>query len=48
MHRGRFLEDVIRRERVTEDEIFAAVRAEGLASIEDVHAVILETDGFIG
>jgi len=32
-------------ERVTEEEIRAAVRAQGVGSLEDVAALVLETDG---
>ncbi len=32
-------------ERVTEEEIRAAVRAQGIGSLEDVAALVLETDG---
>jgi uncharacterized membrane protein YcaP (DUF421 family) len=42
---GRFNEDSMRRERVTDSEIRAALRARGIARVEDVAAVILETDG---
>lgn len=44
-HRGRFLHAELRRERVTEEEIRAALRATGVASVAEVDAVILETDG---
>jgi len=42
---GRFQRDVMRRERVTAEEVRAAIRAQNTASVEAVHAVILETDG---
>lgn len=42
---GRLLEDAMRRHRVTEAEISAAVRASGQSTIADVEAVVLETDG---
>lgn len=42
---GRLLRQAMRRERITEDEIFAVVRAAGIGRIEDVAAVVLETDG---
>jgi uncharacterized membrane protein YcaP (DUF421 family) len=42
---GQLLEDQLRRERVTPAEIRAAVRRAGLARVEDVLAVVLETDG---
>ena len=45
LHRGRFLDEALRRERVTEGEVRAAVRARGYAALENVEAVVLETDG---
>jgi uncharacterized membrane protein YcaP (DUF421 family) len=45
LHRGTFLQGALRRARVTEAEVRAAVRAAGCASMEDAHAVVLETDG---
>lgn len=45
LFRGEFLRDSMQRARVTEDEIRAAVRSEGQAAIDDVEAVVLETDG---
>ncbi len=45
LFRGVCLPDALRRERVAVDEVHAAVRAAGLAAIEDAEAVVLETDG---
>jgi uncharacterized membrane protein YcaP (DUF421 family) len=45
MYRGQFLFDVMKSERVTRDEVLAAVRAGGIGSLENVTAVVLETDG---
>lgn len=45
LHRGKFLQSELRRTRVTEDEILAAVRSAGLSAVEEVAAVVLETDG---
>lgn len=42
---GRFLAGALRRERVTAEEIRATVRASGLVSLDQVRAVVLETDG---
>jgi uncharacterized membrane protein YcaP (DUF421 family) len=42
---GRCLPQALRRARVTEDEVLAAVRDAGLASLADAKAVVLETDG---
>jgi uncharacterized membrane protein YcaP (DUF421 family) len=47
LHRGAFLPDALHKERVNEDDVRAAVRAAGFESLEDVDAVILETDGSI-
>jgi len=45
--RGRLLHDAMRRERVTEGEVLAALRARGVAHLADVEAVVLETDGSV-
>ncbi|MEF2552782.1 YetF domain-containing protein [Aurantimonas sp. A2-1-M11] len=44
-YRGRFLTPALHKERVTEDEVLAAVRSQGKAELGSVEAVILETDG---
>ena len=44
-YRGAFMADMQRRARVTDNEIHAAVRAAGVASLDEVQAVVLETDG---
>ncbi len=44
-YEGEFLTEVLRRERVTVDEVRASVRAQGLAAMGEVLAVVLETDG---
>ncbi|MGF1538323.1 MAG: DUF421 domain-containing protein [Elainellaceae cyanobacterium] len=44
VHKGQYVRDALRRERVTTVEIMAAVRENGLVRIEDVQWVILETD----
>lgn len=43
--RGQFLFEALRRERVTRAEVCAAVRQQGIASLEEAEAVVLETDG---
>jgi uncharacterized membrane protein YcaP (DUF421 family) len=40
-----FLEPALRRQRVTADEVRQAARAQGHADLDDVTAVVLETDG---
>jgi uncharacterized membrane protein YcaP (DUF421 family) len=45
LRNGQILHEALLREQVTEGEILAAVRHHGIAAVEDVAAVILETDG---
>lgn len=45
LYRGSFLHAALWATRVTEDEIRAAVRRAGVASLDQVMAVVLETDG---
>lgn len=44
VYRGRLLGDALRRERVIEAEVLAAVRREGYTCLDEVGAVVLETD----
>jgi uncharacterized membrane protein YcaP (DUF421 family) len=43
--RGRFLKDTMTRERVTEEEVRAAVRASGFPDLNENMSIVLETDG---
>ncbi|MDP9355266.1 MAG: DUF421 domain-containing protein [Chloroflexota bacterium] len=45
LHHGELLPGAMRRARVVEAEIRAAVREQGIASLEEVETVVLETDG---
>ena len=45
LSRGKFLTRALKRERITEEEVRAAIRAEGITRVEDVDAVVLENDG---
>lgn len=40
-----FLDEALKRTRVTEDEVRAAIRQHGIGSVSMVKAVIMETDG---
>ncbi len=42
---GRFMDSAMKRERVAEGEIRSAIRTGGIADINDIQAVVLETDG---
>jgi uncharacterized membrane protein YcaP (DUF421 family) len=45
LYRSGFVRGAMRRARVTEDEVRQAARSSGKASLDDVAAVVLETDG---
>jgi uncharacterized membrane protein YcaP (DUF421 family) len=45
LHRGEFLRVAMRHERVTEEEVRAAARSQGVGALADIDAVVLETDG---
>ena len=47
LYRGDFLREALRRERMTEGEVRAAVRQQGYGVLGDVAAVVLETDGSV-
>ncbi len=44
---GRFDDRALRRESVSEDEVLAAAREQGLAKLSDVRLAVLEPDGTI-
>ena len=35
----------MKKERIAEDEVFSIIREKGFSSVEEVEAVVLETDG---
>ena len=43
--RGEMLEEAMRKERVSVGEVMAAVRGQGMSGLEEVEAMVLETDG---
>jgi uncharacterized membrane protein YcaP (DUF421 family) len=45
VYHGGFLHDAMRHERISEAEVLQALRSEGIASAEDVAAVVLESNG---
>ena len=47
VNRGRPLSDALKRQRVTMDEVQAALRQSGQADLDDRTSVVLETDGSI-
>ncbi len=45
--RGELNEAALREERMSPEEVYTAVRASGHASLAEVEAVVLETDGSV-
>lgn len=45
LYAGEYRQETLRRERVVEAEVMAAIRENSIADVESVHAVVLETDG---
>ncbi|MEC8919353.1 MAG: YetF domain-containing protein, partial [Pseudomonadota bacterium] len=45
LFQGQFRQEAMAQERVVEAEVRAAIRENGIADVERVHAVVLETDG---
>ncbi|HAB65482.1 MAG TPA: DUF421 domain-containing protein, partial [Pseudomonas sp.] len=45
LYQGQMLGSAMRVARVTEDEVRSAIRSSGFSAIDEVEAVILETDG---
>ncbi|ALJ01417.1 DUF421 domain-containing protein [Rufibacter tibetensis] len=45
VYQGNFLQEIMTVERITKNEIMAALRKQGIGTIEDIGAVVLETEG---
>lgn len=45
LYKGKFQPAMLQRERVTKREVLAAIRSNGIADVEQVEAVVLETNG---
>ncbi|EMR03450.1 DUF421 domain-containing protein [Cesiribacter andamanensis] len=46
-YRGRFMEKAMQEQRVRKDALLSAVRQNKLSSLEEVEAIVLETDGSV-
>lgn len=46
-YKGTFMEIDMKKERITEEEIYSAARKEGISSLDDIDMIILETTGDI-
>jgi uncharacterized membrane protein YcaP (DUF421 family) len=47
VHNGKVLVENLRRERITSDDLMAALRKNGIASAEEVRFAVLEDNGQI-
>ena len=47
IHNGKLFENALQHTKITHHELMTALRAGGCATVEDVHAALLETDGSI-
>lgn len=45
VYKGNFLMDALHEHRITTDEILQVIRSKGLASMDEVDAIVLETNG---
>jgi uncharacterized membrane protein YcaP (DUF421 family) len=45
VHRGQWQEPALRRERVTREEVLAALRSQGRKAMDETTTVVIETDG---
>ena len=45
LYRGQLVHEALKRSRVSEEELKAAVRSAGMHSLKSIEAVVLETDG---
>jgi uncharacterized membrane protein YcaP (DUF421 family) len=45
LHNGKFVDEAMRRQRVAEADVRAAVRRQGIARLADTGAVVHEADG---
>ena len=43
--RGQYLDDALKQQRVTEAEVLAAMRENGIANLNEVDAVVIESEG---
>ncbi|PWJ57084.1 uncharacterized protein DUF421 [Dyadobacter jejuensis] len=45
LYQGEFLQEALKKERVTENEIRSVLRSQGVSSIAKVKAVVMESNG---
>lgn len=45
LYKGEVLHQVLKKERITLEELYVAARQNGLTGLKDIHAIVLETTG---
>ena len=45
LYQGNLIPETLKKERITEEDVLAAIRERGISAIENVEAVVLETNG---
>lgn len=46
-YKGQMLEDIMKKERITREEIYMAAREKGITDLQEIDAIVLETTGDI-
>lgn len=47
LYKGELFDDVMEKQRITQEEVFVAARSKGFSSLEEIDAIVLETTGDI-
>ena len=47
LYKGEILDDVIKKERITLEELYLSAREKGIGDLKDIQAIVLETTGEI-
>jgi len=45
LYQGNMITETLKKERITQEDVLAAIRAQGISAVENVEAVVLETNG---
>ncbi|EAW37470.1 DUF421 domain-containing protein [Lyngbya sp. PCC 8106] len=45
LYQGNMIAETLKKERITQEDVLAAIRSHGISAIENVEAVVLETNG---
>ncbi len=45
LYQGNMIAETLKKERITQEDVLAAIRSHGISAVENVEAVVLETNG---